>query len=157
MRKKISISSHRTREDLECPKGSTKQEGIRGIKHVEKQMQMIGLLKKYTIDSYSNFVFLKKDGQLLNAGGLNLLIHCVVYECNAGKIANAVRFDIDPELLLNSSTHILRHIACTHMVERGMTRRALQEIMRHQNMALTIKVYYHVDDKVCVTRWTSWM
>ncbi len=50
---------------------------------------------------------------MLNAGGLNLLIHHIVYECNARKIANAIKIDTEPELLPNISTHILRHTAFT--------------------------------------------
>ena len=47
----------------------------------------------------------------------------------------------------NISTHILRHTACTRMAEKGMDQRTLQEIMGHQNLALTMKVYNHVDEK----------
>lgn len=33
------------------------------------------------------------------------------------------------------------------MAEKGMDQRTLQEIMGHQNLALTMKVYNHVDEK----------
>ena len=42
---------------------------------------------------------------------------------------------------------ILRHTACTRMAEAGMDQRTLQEIMGHSNLAITMKVYNHVDDK----------
>ena len=74
-------------------------------------------------------------------------IHRIVYECNARKIADAIKVDIEPELLPNIYTHILRHTACTRMAEKGMDRRTLQEIMGHQNLALNMKVYNHVDEK----------
>lgn len=33
------------------------------------------------------------------------------------------------------------------MAEKGMDQRTLQEIMGHQNLALNMKVYNHVDEK----------
>ncbi|MCI8507964.1 MAG: phage integrase family protein, partial [Lachnospiraceae bacterium] len=36
---------------------------------------------------------------------------------------------------------------CTRMAEAGMDQRTLQEIMGHSNLAITMKVYNHVDDK----------
>lgn len=83
----------------------------------------------------------------MQSGRLDMLIHRIVYEYNAGKIAEAIKTDTEPELLPNISTHILRHTACTRMAERGMDQRTLQEIMGHQNLALTMRVYNHVDDK----------
>lgn len=55
--------------------------------------------------------------------------------------------DREPELLPNITAHILRHTACTRMAEAGMDQRTLQEIMGHSNLAITMKVYNHVDDK----------
>lgn len=117
------------------------------LKMQRKQMQKAGYLENHTIDGHSDFVFLREDGQLLNAGRLDLLIHRIVYECNAGKIADTIKTDTEPELLPNISTHILRHTACTRMAEKGMDQRTLQEILGHQNLALTMKVYNHVDEK----------
>ena len=110
-------------------------------------MQKAGLLENHTVDGHNGFVFLREDGQLLNVGRLDLLIYRIVYEYNARKIANAIKTGTEPELLPNISTHILRHTACTHMAEKGMDQRTLQEIMGHQNLALTMKVYNHVDEK----------
>ncbi len=47
----------------------------------------------------------------------------------------------------NITAHILRHTACTRMAEAGMDQRALQEIMGHSNLAITMKVYNQVEDK----------
>ena len=111
------------------------------------KLQKAGLLENHIVDGYSDFVFLREDGKLLTAGRMDMLIHHIVYECNAVKIANAIKADTEPELLPNSSTHILRNTACTRMAEQGMDQRTLQEIMGHQNLAFTMKVYNHVDDK----------
>lgn len=120
---------------------------LQALKMQKKHMQKAGYLENHIIDGHSGFVFLREEGQLLNAGSLDLLIHRILYECNARKIANAIKTDTEPELLPNISTHILRHTACTRMAEKGMDQRTLQEIMGHQNLALTMKAYNHVDEK----------
>ena len=120
---------------------------LQALKMQKKQMQEVGLLNNHTVDGYSDFVFLWADGQLLHVGRLDMLIHRVVYEYNAAEIANAIKEDAEPELMPNISAHILRHTACTRMAEQGMDERTLQEIMGHQNLALTMRVYNHVDDK----------
>lgn len=84
---------------------------LQALKMQRKQMQKAGCLENYIIDGHSGFVFLREDGELLNAGRLDLLIHRIVYECNVRKIANAIKTDTEPELLPNISTHILRHTA----------------------------------------------
>lgn len=106
------------------------------------------MLENHTVDGFGDFVFLRDNGNLLDDGNLNLLIHRAIYECNARKIAEAIKADIEePELLPNITVHILRHTACTRMAERGMDQRTLQEIMGHQNLALTMRVYNHVNEK----------
>lgn len=128
-------------------KVSLSMRALQALKMQRKQMQKAGYLENHTVDGYSDFVFLRDDGQLLNAGRLDLLIYRIVYECNARKISDAIKSDTEPELLPNISTHILRHTACTRMAEKGINQRTLQEIMFHQNLALTMKVYNHVDEK----------
>lgn len=120
---------------------------MQALKMQKKQMQKAGFIENHTVDGYDGFVFLREEGDLLNAGRLDMLIHRIVYEYNARKVAEAIKTDAEPELLPNISAHILRHTACTRMAERGMDQRTLQEIMGHQNLALTMRVYNHVDDK----------
>ncbi len=71
----------------------------------------------------------------------------IVYDYNSIEVANAIMEDREPELLSNITAHILRHTACARMAESGMDQRTLQEIMGHSNLAITMKVYNHVDDK----------
>ena len=54
-----------------------------------------------------------------------------MYECNARKIVDTIKTDTEPELLPNTSTHILWHTACNRMAEKDMDQRILQEIIGH--------------------------
>lgn len=119
---------------------------LQALKMQKKQMQKAGLLENHTVDGYGSFVFLRDGGHLLNTGRLDMLIHRIVYEYNAGKIAEVIKTDAEPELLPNIPAYILRHTSYC-LYPYGRTQRTLQEIMGHQNLAFTMKVYNHVDDK----------
>lgn len=106
-----------------------------------------GMLENFMVDSYSGFVFLTKRFQLWSAAQLDIILHRIVYDYNSIEAANAIKEDREPELLPNITAHILRHTACTRMAEAGMDQRTMQEIMGHSNLAITMKVYNHVDDK----------
>lgn len=138
-----------------CPPKTIK--GIRKIPLTAKALQALkkqkeyllkhGMLENFTVDSQSGFVFLTKRFQLWSAAQLDIILHRIVYDYNSIEVANAIIEDREPELLPNITAHILRHTACTRMAEAGMDQRTLQEIMGHSNLAITMKVYNHVDDK----------
>lgn len=50
-----------------------------------------------------------------------------------------------PELLPHVSVHILRHTACTRLVESGLEPKVLQYIMGHANVSVTLDVYTYLD------------
>lgn len=127
--KKRTSENYANSEDMvrrNYAKGCTKELGIYNnmweALTIEQWEDFLELVEHSQESSwyYNLFVFLREDGQLLNAGRLDLLIYRIVYECNARKIANAIKTDAEPELLPNISTHILRHTACTRMAEKGM-------------------------------------
>ena len=46
--------------------------------------------------------------------------------------------------LPNITPHVLRHTFCTKMARLGMTPKALQEIMGHSEIAVTMDTYTHL-------------
>ena len=48
-------------------------------------------------------------------------------------------------LLPNISAHTLRHTGCTRMAESGMDIKALQYIMGHATLSMTMDIYNHID------------
>ena len=78
---------------------------------------------------------------------LDIILHKIVYDYNSIEVADGILEDREQELMPNITAHILRHTACTRMAESEMDQRTLQEIMGHSNLAITMKVYNHVDDK----------
>lgn len=138
-----------------CPPKTIK--GIRKIPLTSKAMHVLrkqkeymlkhGMIDNHTVDGHSGFVFLTKKFQLWSVVQLDILLHKIVYDYNSIEVADGILGDREPELLPNITAHILRHTACTRMAEAGLDQRTLQEIMRHSNLAITMKVYNHVDDK----------
>ena len=120
---------------------------MHALKKQKEYMLKHGMLKNFMMDSHSGFVFLTKRFQLWSAAQLDIILHRIVYDYNSIEVANAIIEDREPELLPNITAHILRHTACTRMAEAGMEQRTLQEIMWHSNLAITMKVYNHADDK----------
>ena len=51
----------------------------------------------------------------------------------------------ETELLPPVSAHILRHTACTRLVESWLESKVLQYIMGHANVSVTLDVYTHLD------------
>ena len=43
------------------------------------------------------------------------------------------------------SAHILRHTACTRLVESWLESKVLQYIMGHANVSVTLDIYTHLD------------
>ena len=49
----------------------------------------------------------------------------------------------EPVLLPHMSAHTFRHTACTRMAEAGVQPKALQYILGHSDMSITMNVYTH--------------
>ena len=138
-----------------CPPKTIK--GIRKIPLTSKALHALrkqkeymlkhGMIDNHTVDGHIGFVFLTKKFQLWSVVQLDIILHKIVYDYNSFEVAAGILEGREPELLPNITAHILRHTACTRMAESGTDQRTLQEIMGHSNLAITMKVYNHVDDK----------
>ena len=93
--------------------------------------------KKTTImiDGYTNFLFLKRDGTPKVGMDYNNMIRNLLKNYNKQH----------KEPLPNITPHSLRHTFCTRMANAGMNPKALQYIMGHANITMTLDYYTHVD------------
>ena len=64
---------------------------------------------------------------------------------NKKEIKLAEKEDREPQLLLNVTSHILRHTACTRMAEAGVDLKVIQGIMGHKHIDTTMDIYNHVN------------
>ena len=88
-----------------------------------------------TVDGYTNFLFLKEDGTPRVGINYNSMIKGLVKKYNKHH----------KEPLPNITPHSLRHTFCTRMANGGMNPKALQYIMGHANITMTLDYYTHVD------------
>lgn len=88
-----------------------------------------------TVDGYTNFLFLNRDGLPKVGVNYNAMIRGLVKKYNKQH----------KEPLPNITPHSLRHTFCTRMANAGMNPKALQYIMGHANITMTLDYYTHVD------------
>ena len=101
--------------------------------------------KDFDVDGYSGFIFLTRNGRPLLMNSVNKILTRIVDAVNQNAPADAEPF---PPV----SAHTMRHTFCTRMAENGMDIKALQYIMGHANINITMQVYNHIADKSRIER-----
>ena len=106
-----------------------------------KHQEEVGLECKVTIDGYTDFVFLNRDGHVYNQSALNRAIKRIVRDCNDAQFEKSE----NPKVLLpNFSCHSLRHTFTTRMCEAGTNIKVMQDILGHQDISTTMNIYADV-------------
>ena len=85
------------------------------------------------IGGYTGFLFLDRNGKPKVAQHLQAALKHVTKKYNA---SHEDGLDVTP--------HTLRHTFCTNMVDAGMQANALQYIMGHANITMTLGTYTHI-------------
>ncbi|MBP3917909.1 MAG: site-specific integrase [Clostridia bacterium] len=89
----------------------------------------------YKVDGYTEFLFVGNTGKpLINYHYETVLRHAV----NKYNKQHS-----DEEALFNITPHTLRHTFCTNMANAGMNPKALQYIMGHASITMTMNYYAH--------------
>lgn len=114
--------------------------GIRQIPMSEKVYQAFknvienrGKIESVSISGYQNFLFLKQDGQPKVAANYESMLRGLVKKYNKNH----------DEKLPDISPHTFRHTFCTRLANAGMNPKALQYIMGHSNINMTLNYYAH--------------
>lgn len=90
----------------------------------------------YSLDGYSNFVFLScNTGKIVRHAVVRRLFRKVVSEYNTTR-----SLELPP-----ISPHILRHTYCTRLAEAGTDIKTMQYLMGHSDIKTTMEVYNHVN------------
>ena len=108
----------------------------------EKETQeLLGVVCNATIDGYTDFVFLNRFGGLHTQGTLNKVYKRIIRDCND---AEFLKSEYPSVLLLNFSSHTLRHTFATRLCESGMNIKLIQDILGHSDISMTMDIYTHV-------------
>ena len=122
------------------------QDAVRAVISQKQILMKEGKLENYKVDGYKNFLFLDSKNNLMTVNKIDYWLKKIVEDYNKQEMDKAEVEKRKAQLLPNITSHILRHTGCTRAAERGMDIRVLQDIMGHNNIKTTMKVYNHVDD-----------
>ena len=96
------------------------------LKHSRKQKNLV-------IDGYSDFLFINRNGNPQVA---------VNYEAVFRKLVDKYNSKHE-EPLPKITPHVMRHTFCTRLANAGMNPKALQYVMGHSNITITLNLYTH--------------
>lgn len=106
----------------------------------EKQNQLdTGTSCTATIDGYTDFIFLNRNGQPQHQGTLNKALRRIIRDCN-DEVLSYPNSD-EAVLLPRFSCHILRHTFTTRLCEAGVNIKAIQDILGHADVSTTLNIY----------------
>lgn len=91
-------------------------------------------VKPVTVDGYTEFLFTTKSGHPKVTGNYKDMLNNLIKKYNLKHT----------EQLPHITPHSLRHTFCSHMANAGMNPKALQYIMGHSDISMTLDYYTHV-------------
>lgn len=106
---------------------------------MEKDMQdTLGVKCTVTIDGYSDFIFLNRNGMPYNFSTLNSAIRRIIRDCNDEEFLKNENATV---LLPHFSCHSLRHTFTNRMCEAGVNVKVIQDTLGHKDIATTLNIY----------------
>lgn len=107
----------------------------------EKQLQEdFGIKCTATVDGYTDFIFVNRFGSTQHQGTLNKALRRIIRDCNY-EVLDKHKGNNEPVLLPKFSNHSLRHTFATRMCEAKVNIKAMQEILGHSDIEVTMDVY----------------
>lgn len=104
-----------------------------------------GIKCRISVDGYTDFVFLNKEGHCLNQSTLNKALRRIIRDCNF-EVMKDVK-DLDAAVVLPQfSTHWLRHTFATRLIESGVNVKAAQKLLGHADVSTTLNIYTDAQD-----------
>lgn len=101
----------------------------------------LGIQCTTTIDGYSDFIFLNRNGTPFHQGILNKAIQRIIRDCNDEELLKNEKATV---LLPHFSCHSLRHTFTTRMCEAGVNVKVIQDTLGHKDIATTLNIYADV-------------
>ena len=122
---------------IETPKT---ENGIRKIPMSDRVLEALQRVMQnrrksdFTVDGYTGFLFLTRNGTPQNYINYDIMFRKLVEKYNKKH---------EEVLPVVTTPHTLRHTFCTNMANAGMNPKALQYLMGHANIIMTLNYYAH--------------
>ncbi len=97
---------------------------------------------KVVIDGLDDFIFVNKDGRLMNFQNVNAGIEKMRKNCNAWLLENREKKTVS--IIPHFSCQIIRHTFCSRLCEVETNIKVIQEIMGHKDIRTTMETYAEV-------------
>lgn len=107
----------------------------------KKQEQEVLGKSKFSVDGYTDFVFLNSAGKVFTPAFIFDTIQNIVLDHNREEIVKSKKENRAPCFLPKISAHIFRHTFCTRLCENESNLKIIQEVMGHKNIRTTMDVY----------------
>lgn len=107
----------------------------------EQQIDLYGGLNDQVINGMDGFVFQNRNGNVINAQGINRVISRITNSYNKEEILKAKKEKREPLLLPHFSCHHLRHTFATRLCEAESNLKVIQSVMGHRNIETTMDIY----------------
>ncbi len=91
-----------------------------------------------SVDCYTDFIFINRFGDVQHQGTLNKALRSIIRDCNDEVL---LKEEENPILLPPLSCHSLRHTFATRMCENNLNIKAVQSILGHKDINVTMDVY----------------
>ena len=96
------------------------------------------------VDSYTDFVFLNRFGNVHNQSSLNRALTRIAENYNATQMYDESGKD---EFLPHFSCHVLRHTYANRLCEDGVNVKVMQRLLGHSDIGTTMEIYTDVSQK----------
>ena len=122
---------------IETPKTDN---GIRKIPMSDRVLEALQRVMQnrkssdFMVDGYTGFLFLTRNGTPQNYINYDIMFRRLVEKYNKSH---------EETLPAVTTPHTLRHTFCTNMANAGMNPKALQYLMGHANITMTLNYYAH--------------
>ena len=122
---------------IETPKT---ENGIRKIPMSDRVLEALQRVvqsrrkSSFEVDGYTGFLFLTRNGTPQNYINYDIMLRKLVEEYNKKH---------EEVLPVVTTPHTLRHTFCTNMANTGMNPKALQYLIGHANITMTLNYYAH--------------
>jgi integrase len=103
----------------------------------------------YTLDGYSDFIFLSRSGELQREGTIYSQMKNIIKAYNEEEMKAAEEEGRTANLLPMISPHKLRHSFCTRLFECGMQVQEVQGVLGHSQASTTMNIYSHLYEVEC--------
>jgi integrase len=114
---------------------------VREALHKQRRQNFQNGFSSPTIDGYSDFVFLNRNGNVCQTSIINHALKRIIDSYNKQETKIAKEEDRKPLLVRQISCHNFRHTFATRLCESTSDIKVIQNVMGHSDIAMTMNIY----------------